>query len=248
MNADIQKIREKLKALLDRARDAGSSDAEIDACMRRAQDLMDKYNLSESDLDEVTGADFREYTINAEAGRRAHDPINRYLAPIVGKFTGVKFYISHKEGVSNVNPIHVFGLDADVEYALWLLHSFRKFMDDQWVDYRDWQLGSCTRAELKAERIGFVRGFCKQVAGRLDKMIKENAQGGVSAGTDLIVKKHDLVAQELARRDIRLSAGEALKGRGYGSENGARAGAVAGNAASIGRGVGKSAIAIGDGR
>jgi hypothetical protein len=247
--ADINKIREKLAALLSRARDAGSSEAEVAACMQRAEKLMAQYGLSESDLDDVTAKDFREYTINPPEGRSAHDPIVRYLAPAIGRLTSVTFYIDNTRNEGKLAPIVSFGLEADVEYAHWLIKSLRTFMDDQWVDYKQWQLGACTRNELKAERIGFVRGFVDVVAARLKEMTADRAEGGAESGsTSLVVKKNDLVAKALADRGINLGRGASLSGNGRGSDTGRQAGAVAGNSANIGRGVGQSSIAIGDGR
>lgn len=247
--ADINKIREKLAALLARARDAGSSEAEVAACMQRAEKMMAEYGLSESDLDDVTAKDFREYTINPPEGRKAHDPIVRYLAPAIGKLTSVVFYIDNTRDEGKLAPIVSFGLEADVEYAHWLIKSLRTFMDDQWVSYKQWQLGACTRAELKAERIGFVRGFVHVVAQRLKDMTSDRAEGGVeSGGTSLVVKKNDLVERALADKGVSLGRGTSLCGSGRGSDTGKQAGAMAGNSANLGRGVGHASIAIGDGR
>lgn len=243
--ADIQKIKEKLAALLARARDNGSSEAEVNACLTRAQKLMEEYGVTEEDVDKATANDFRDYSINVPEGQRKHDPVVRYCAPAVGRLTGVTFYINNASGKGDQSPIVAFGLDADVEYALWLMRSLRHFMDDQWATYRDFQLDACTRDELKAERIGFVRGFCNTVCDRINWMVADNAAGGVGTGTSLVVKKNDLVTRELKNRGINLGRGRSMNGRGYGSAHGAHAGAAAGQSASLGRGVGQNRAAIG---
>jgi len=247
--ADIKKIKDRLASLLARAQDAGSSESEVAACMARAQKLMEEFGITETDLDSADGVTFRDYEINVPEGRMKHDPIIRMCAAAVGRLTSVTFYINNISPHSGDKaPIMAVGLDADVEYAMWMLKSLRAFMDDQWVTYRDWSLEACTRNELKAERIGFIRGYCATVCRRINDMIrdyKSKVEGGMGTGTDLIVRKNDLVKAELERRDIHLGRGRSMAGRGYGSEHGSHAGAQAGNSASLGRGVGQSHAAIG---
>lgn len=244
--ADLKAIKEKLDALLARARDSGSSQAEVEACLKRAEKLMAQYGISEADLEDESKLNFRDYTFNVREGRKAHDPVIRYCAPYVGKMTGVTFYIS---GTGNTAPIIAFGLDADVEYALWLLKSLRTFMDDQWTSYVKWELGNCGRAELKQHRIGFVRGFTRRVNERIKEMTyRAKEGGGVGTGTDLVVKKNDIVKRELSNRGLNLGRGRNLSGRGTANADAAAAGSLAGNSASLGRGVGHNSIAIGDGR
>lgn len=249
--ADIKKIKDRLSSLLSRAQDAGSSESEVAACMARAQKLMEEFGITEADLDSADGVTFRDYEINVPDGRTKHDPVVRYCAAAVGRLTSVTFYINNKYSPHKGDAcgIVAIGIDADVEYAVWILKSLRAFMDDQWRDYRDWQLEACTRNELKAERIGFIRGYTDRVVERINSMVrnyKANVSGGVGTGTDLIVRKNDLVAAELDRRGINLGrAGKSMAGRGYGSGHGAMAGAQAGNSAALGRGVGQSRAAIG---
>jgi len=173
---------------------------------------MAEYGLSESDLDEVTTDSFRDYEINVPEGRNKHCPVVRYCAPYVGKLTSVTFYINNK--YHDKCPIIAVGLDADVEYAMWLLTSLRQFMDDQWLTYRDFQLEACTRDELKAERVGFIRGYTRRVNERIQDMIskyKASVNGGMGKGTDLIVRKQDLVKAELERRGINLGRGKSMR-------------------------------------
>jgi len=248
--ADISKIKARLESLLKKARDAGSSEAEVAACMARAQKLMDEFGVTEADLNDADSLTFRDYDINVPEGQNKHCPVVRYCAPAVGRLTSVTFFINNRINpkLGEKSPITAIGIDADVEYAMWLLRSLRSFMDDQWRDYRDHQLEACTRQELKAERVGFVRGYCTRVAQRINDMVakyKAEVSGGVGTGTDLVVRKNDLVKVEMERRGIHLGRGRAMAGRGYGSEHGSAAGAQAGNGAALGRGVGQSRAAIG---
>lgn len=244
--ADLANIKKRLDALLKRARDGGSSDAEIATCMQKAEKLMQEYGLSEADLDEVTADSMRDYQYTVQPGRSAICPVVRYCGAMVAKFTGTIAFVSGN-GQPNARPITFYGLSADVEYATWLLASLRQFMDDQWIDYRDSQLMCCTREELKAERIGFIRGFTSRITQRMAEMMWRNERdSGLATGTDLIVKKNEIVQREFQRKHGKLGGRASVNGTGRGAGTGAQAGAQAGNAASIGRGVGGSGrIAIG---
>jgi hypothetical protein len=246
--ADIRKLKEKLAALLARARDAGSSEAEVEACLKRAEKLMAEYGLTEDEVRGATAESFRDYEIRVPEGREMHCPVVRHCAAAIGRMTGTVFYINSASGLGEKSPIVCVGLEADVEYAMWLLRSLRNFMDDQWLEYRDWSLQACTRAELKAEKIGFIRGYCAKVTERINQMcFRDIDKGGKATGTDIVAVKADAVDAELKRRGINLGRGRSLSGRGHGAASGAQAGAVAGGSASIGRGVGQSRVAIGKG-
>jgi hypothetical protein len=242
---DMTKIKSRLAALLSRARDAGSSDAEIAACMERAEKIMADYGVTEADLADLGADDYRAYTFTLSEGMTRHCPVVRYVGPVVFRFTGCVGYIGKTDNRGQAVEIELFGIDSDVEYATWLLASLRAFMDDQWRDYKKYQLGACNRKELTAERIGFVQGFCKTAASRIRAMITRD-EGGVGTGTALVVQKRDLSMAQLKAKGIDLGGrGHSLGGNGRGSHTGAMAGAQAGNAANIGRGVGQNRMAIG---
>jgi hypothetical protein len=242
---DMTKIKSRLAALLSRARDAGSSDAEIAACMERAEKIMADYGVTEADLADLGADDYRTYTFTLPEGMTRHCPVVRYVGPVVFRFTGCVGYIGKTDNKGQPIEIELFGIDSDVEYAAWLLASLRSFMDDQWRDYKRYQLGACNRTELTAERIGFVQGFCKTAADRIRAMTTRDG-GGAGTGTALVVQKRDLSMAQLKANGVDLSGSKHnLTGTGRGSHTGAMAGAQAGNAANIGRGVGQNRMAIG---
>ena len=241
--ADIQSIKARLTALMNRARDAGSSPEEVATCLRKAQAMMEKYGITENDLDDAANApEFKEAAWRKAPGRKKHDPIVRYCAATVGKYTSVEFWFSPGD-----DAFKALGLDADVEYAQWLLASLRLFMEDQWETYKKFELGPCSREKIKAERIGFIRGFCAIVCGIMEKHIRAASEGGAKTSDTraLVVRKEGLVKREMERKGIHLRSGRSHAGRGHGTMSGQSAGAAAGKQFSFGRGVGKSYAAIG---
>tara|TARA_R110000822_G_scaffold12174_1_gene44162 strand:- start:2640 stop:3359 length:720 start_codon:yes stop_codon:yes gene_type:complete len=236
--ADITKIKERLAALLTKSRDAGATPAEVADAMKMAQKIMAKYGVTESDLDALKASDWRQVGISMPQGQTKHCPVVRYCAAMVGKVAGVKFWFDGDQ-------IQALGIDADVEFALWLLTSLRQFMDDQWTDYRDWQLGKVSRKTLVLERVGHVRGFTTVVNARLREMVDAAAPSGFDASTALVVRKEGLVNAEMKRRGINLGGAANMAGKGRGSATGQAAGAQAGGAANLGRGIGQNRVAIG---
>ena len=239
---DINKVKEKLAALLARARDAGSSDAEIDACMARARKMMETYGLSEDDLESVTAESFKEYRSYVKPGKKTHSPVWRYCSVAIGRFTGTKPYVTKEEGhTGKKSPIVFFGLESDVELAVWLLNSLEAFMLDRWAMYKKTYRGPAS--ELKAEMVGFIQQYCRTVSERLiDAAEFVHKPGSEEAkSTALVVKKSEVVQAEMARRGVHVGGrGANLGGGAHGSASGKSAGRAAGQAANIGRGVGQS--------
>ena len=247
--SNIKSIKAKLAALLARARDAGSSDAEIAACMTRADKIMEEYNLSESDLDNVTSASFRTYAFTTPERQTRLCPVVRHCAANAARYTATQVWLSGTNEHGHAATLQVFGLEADVEFCSWLLKSWRDFMDDQWIAYKD-HMPATDRRTMTSERVGFVQGFTGTINKRLSDHIRDaklQRDGGVKTGFALVVKKNDLIAREMSDRGINLGKEtRGVNGNGRGTASGANAGAQAGARANVGRGVGKAHIAIGN--
>lgn len=245
--ADISKIKSRLAALLRKARDAGASDAEVAEALNAAQKMMDKYGVTEDDLETVTQEDYRTAEFGKPAGRKNFDPILRYCGPAVCQMTGVLGV--YKKSPQGGETIEFYGLDADVEYATWLIHSLQLFMNDQWDSYKRWDMkNGLSRQQLMAEKIGFIRGFCDGVNRRMAGMMDNGGNTKTETGTALVVKKKDLAKRHYEATHGPVGGGVNLSGSGTGSMSGAAAGSMAAQSASLGRGVGTNAIGITDQR
>jgi hypothetical protein len=245
-NENIESIKDRVSALLRKASDSAATEAEAEAAMRLAQKLMAKYQVTEADLDKGGNA-FKEYDReskwSAKKNERYLHPIERYCAVIVGRFCGVKPYTAADNDGNLV--LRLFGLDSDVELANWMLTAFIQQFETDWEIYKNFQLGTKRLVTIKDARKSFAHGFTQAINKRLeDWMFRKCDNVEQNDGTALVVRKLDLVEQKLRESGVFLSAG---RHRGdAGSNSGARsAGFMAGSRAETGRGVGKSAIAIG---
>lgn len=234
---DVNKIKEKLAALLARARDAGSSEAEVAACMARAQKMMETYSISEEDLDKVTADDFVERDFYKREGAKNISWVDRYLGGAIAKLTGT---VASTDG----HVVTYHGLMADVEFAVWLRNSMLTFMADQWETYKMFNTAGMSRDQIVMEKKGFIRGFVEAIQKRIYAMINE-ASPIEGKGTALVAKKQEVVKAHYAANGKRFSGTYDGRGAGVASASGAAAGYSAGMAASMGRGVSQGAIAIG---
>lgn len=244
--ADINKIKARLDALLRKARDGGSSDAEIAEAMAAAQRLMQKYGLSESDIENMSADEMREYAWEKPAGRKNFDPVLRYLAGSVCEHTGCVGVLDKGVYYPDRGEVIVFyGGDADVEYAAWLIKSMQDFLNDQWEQYKKWDMPTrISRDELRAERIGFVRGFCKRMRERFRELKTRDGELHEGKGTALVQRKTDLIQRKVEEKFGPLGGSANMAGRGRGSGTAAGAGYTAAGGMDIGRGIGQGAIAI----
>lgn len=248
-NENINDIKERVGALLRKAADPACSEAEADGAMRLAQKLMEKYQVTEADL-AVGGNAFKELdrvgTLHKKTGEYYLHPVERYCAVIVGRFCAVKPYTVSDEGALK---LRLFGLESDVELATWMLTAFVQQFESDWERFKKVELGSKRFVTIKDARLSFARGFCDAVNKRLNDWLyrRENdIENSPTEGTSnaLIIKKFDLVEQELRKRGVHLS--RANHRGNAGNHEGARgAGYMSGSRAETGRSVGGGAIMIG---
>lgn len=251
-NENIQDIKDRVRALLMKAVDAAASPSEAEAAMRMAQKLMEKYQVSEADLGGLREDDWRYGETKAEhhktRGYYLH-PIDRYCSVVVGKFCGVIPY-KVDEGTPQFRMV-LFGLDADVELAQWMLAAFKKQLDHDWELYKRYQMESKRLIDVREARMAFVRGFTSAVTQRLnDWMFRDVPKAGQSpnkgSGHDLVLRKANLAIDELARRGIHLGATDSKARRGTVDHAAAGAGFNSGKAVQVGgQQVGGARIAIG---
>lgn len=235
---NVESVKDKVRALLAKAMDPAASEHEASGAMAAARKLMAKFDLSEEELMKAKGEDFKEFSWEVRKtskGDVALHPVDRRCSVLLCKFCGVVPYVYD-------GKVHLFGLENDVELAKWMLHSLRGQFDKDWEIYKRFELGSRRLVNVKEARISFSAGFAKAINERMKNWIYRETQSP-ETGTSLVVKKNELVAEEMRKRGLRLGA----KGKAPVGINAAAAGAGynSGKAAETGRGVGGSYVAIG---
>lgn len=233
---DIQTIKERVHSLLMKAADAAASPSEAEGAMRLAQKLMAEYQISKDDMMRVSTDDYR---FARREGKRVKDevivhPVERYCAVIVGQFCGVIPYIEDK------TTLVLFGLDADVALAEWMLAAFKEQFEHDWLLFKRFQMQSKRLLDLKEARKSFIHGFTKAVRERLEKWLYRKTTAGQSPergtgdGTDIAIVKQDSARSELSHRGINLGHSSGRRGDAGSDSFAAGAGYNAGKSASVG--------------
>jgi len=240
MAVDKEKLKETIKSLLTKSSDSGASASEAAACMAKAQKLMKKNDISESDLAHVE-AD--EYRYRDEMGRRTRDgkaafhPIDRFLGLRVAKFCGCIQYWDITT-LDNKRYIRYFGRDMDVEYCVWMLESFKQQADNEWRIYKN-KRASRRNVDLVQERVAFYRSWSRAVWGRMEAWVCENDElASDGSGTALALVKSDLTIRRLGELGVHLGSGGPMGKMGH-NDKASAAGAMAGGRADVGRSVNK---------
>lgn len=202
------KIAAKVRALLSKKVQNGCTEQEALDAARKAAELMREYQLAASDV-ELLEDGFAENFIGDK--RKDEFPAYSDLAGTIARLTGTEA-IAHRDREHGAR-ISFFGLKADADFALWLCSSLGDFI-----------LAGCSRfiIEQKAAapmngrstaamwKRSYITGATIRIAERLAELAdaQESALRAPSASKSLVVRgKHDLVAEELARRGVRLTQG-----------------------------------------
>lgn len=241
-------IREKIQALMAKAMSTGVTDAEADAFMKKAQELMTKYGVSESDLKAASEKEesWREYNIRAEAtrdGRWKWHPVDRTLTSTIARFTGCFTYVHRPAGEA---PAKVFyGLEQEVELANWILAGLREKFDRDWSTFKYIDRERKSLRNLANERKAFTLAFSDEIVRRVSSFEQRTQD---TNSTALVVQKCELARQKLEAKGMAFVSGSAGNFAGANrSAEAAGAGKMSAAGASLGRGIGKTSIAIGHG-
>jgi hypothetical protein len=237
-------VEQKIRDLMAKATDPASSEAEAETAMKMAKKLMDKFDLTEADVAE-RGED--AFTMSYHEGRKtkygtAFHPVDKYLGGYIALFCGCRSWISRKGGGPDCTVY--FGVDSDVEFALYLRGAWMRHFDIQWEIFSQDARRIKDRA---AARQSFSIGFAKEMRDRLDRWNTRQNDHVTTSGDSshaLVAKRLDLVQAEMERRGIKLGWGAGVKSFGD-HMTAAGAGANAARSASVGRGVGGGVKQIG---
>jgi hypothetical protein len=232
---------EKIRDLMRKATDPASSEAEAETAMKMAKKLMDKFDVTEEDIERAGEAAFTEERF---AGRKtkygtAFHPVDKYLGGYIALFCGCRSWVHRWSRINDeaVDETVYFGVDSDVEFAMYLRAAWIKHFDAQWEIFAQDARRLKDRA---AARQSFSMGFAREMRDRLDRwnsVKNDTVTTGGDSSQALVAKRLDIVGAEMERRGIKLGHGQPI--RSYGDHmTAAGAGINAARSASVGRGVG----------
>lgn len=243
MQEDRTKILGKIKALLETK---GCSESEAMARLDKAAELMARYEVSRSEVDNAATDDrygFRRRPF-ARKGRsgRVRLPEVAALVRSVSELCDCEALLQDRGAV-----LSFFGTPLDTEVAHFMVDMLRNVMESSWRHYSR----SLEAAEQKARgfhgreiRSSFMMGFAKRVKARIAEIVaaKNATVAATEKGRALIVVKNALVKErynDVKPEDTRQRAARISTGRG--SHAAMAAGEAAGNRVELGaRGVGQN--------
>jgi hypothetical protein len=223
MMRDLEKIKEKIKALLSKTVANGCTESEMFAALAKAQALMDTYEITDADIREAKEEAAMQHTEAPETD----DPhrIKWHLSHGVSKFCGVQIYRHGK-------VLACIGMKSDVDQAMWLLDTLADFVFEELHKHLVGDVSP--RVERRTVMRVFVEACCWRISERLLDLIKQSESVRTLNGTELLVVKDAAIAAYMKDNGIRLRTCSGGGPRNH-NEAAAAAGRAAGNKATFGR-------------
>jgi hypothetical protein len=228
---DRAEIIRKIQALRARAADAASTEAEAAMAARKAQELLDKHNLT---LDE---AEVRADGVGSQTWDNGGDraPAVVFALPFICDALNVEHFFTG-------GRISIVGAPADVEVALYYIDLVEN------AAWRCWKAFMATphyryvrvngRASPRKIGIDYRKGVAVRVGDRIRKQASADKASPESSGNALVLVKNQLIDEWMAKNGIK------TKARGMGTlSDSFSIGLRDGAAVPISRGVGSSHVA-----
>jgi len=235
-------IAKRIRSLLNKTIENGCTEEEAMLAADKAGELMDKYDLSFSQVQMKKQKIGRTtyYTHTRKDGTpdknasRAHEV--SYAVGAVAAYCDCEVWQSGAD-------IVFFGMPKDREIAEYLSALIKTAMES---DFKAYKKSPDRDSEVHGKRLrtSFMAGYTRRVSARLRDMKKARDAGHKTTGKELVVVKMAVVTEAFAALNLNLRNSAR---RSNGTEHGAySAGKAAGNRVSINAGVGskKSAGAI----
>lgn len=194
--ADRDDVIARIMALRARARDAGSSEAEVEASARIAARIIAEHNVTEDELRE-RGTDGIGEALHNKGRSEAH-PALKACAFQIGQLTQTM-------GLYAGGQHKFVGQPEDVAFAVYLCELVQGASERAYKAHRAetdanpiLRPSAKSRAARRSYRTHFLFSFGGAVAIRMNRMVRERKEARHSAtGTDLVVVKSELIQSYL---------------------------------------------------
>jgi hypothetical protein len=195
--SNIEKIRNKISALLKKTEANGASEAEAAAAMTIAAKLMSEHGVTMSDIKQNTEAarDFIKRHVNE--GAKNLSVVDKVVLTAIAAYTDTKVWNSKefdgfkmgkkKMGIKYSSRVMFYGYSVDVELANYIYKICSSAVETEWKKYA----GSVPVGARARARVTFQLGMAIRLRDRLLEMKKINVKE--TNGTDLVVLKKQLV-------------------------------------------------------
>lgn len=233
--SERDKVISKIRALLSKTVENGCTEAEALSALSMAQAMMDAYEVTEADLNEM-----RQESAIKETMKDMRDPhhIRAHLTVAISRFTNTKVW--RHEYKSQKWRYNFVGLRSDVDFALWLTETLTMFVQRELKNYI-WK-NDYTGLEPSTKRKvinGFVFGACNRISERMIELADNSEDHASKNANALVVIKNELIVKKMNELGIELRSprqrGSAIKDDAY------QAGKAVGDKANFGRPMGGEA-------
>jgi hypothetical protein len=191
MNAQRDRIREKLRRLLSMTVDNGASEAEALAAAAAAARLMAEHNMAYRSVEEIDAEGFSNDTrdwFKGAKGRHRSAPLPaavRCLSAICD-LCGVEHMFDTWTG-----RLTFFGAPSDTDVAHYLVVIISRAMDREWEAQRR----TLPAAAARKQRASFYLAMSIRIAQRLFAMAEEQRPAASATGTSLFIVKNAMVRE-----------------------------------------------------
>lgn len=211
----------KVRAMLAKTIENGCSEAEAVAAMQMAEDMMNKYEITEDDLK----LENEKAIIDILHVVRDPYKIAWKLAYWIAKFTETKSYGRHSR-------IKYAGLKTDTDFAVWLTETLTRFVQAELKSYM-WKHGY-QKLDPSRKRIvinGFVAGCTGRINTRFEEIVSKRQT--VTNSTALVLAKNALIEEAIKDENIAPASYRGRTAKLFGGSY--REGLNSGDKASFGR-------------
>lgn len=197
--ADLEKLKTRIQGLRAKTTDNGCTEAEALSAAAKVAELLDRYDLSLTDV-EIRDAlcERREYATH----HNKRIPLGDCIGAIA-KFCDCRVW-REKSPTGDARYVF-FGLSADVEVAHYLtdlIDGAVRFELGRYKTTTDYQ--RFRHQERHRANASFTLGMIASIADKLTAMKAGRDRANSNAGRDLVVLKSAVVDAELARLDLKL--------------------------------------------
>ena len=198
-STELARVKTRIKALVEKTVSNGCTEAEALAAAEMVGRLLERYALS---MDEIDVREARCVQAEVSTGSRRRRPIDGCV-PAIARFCDCKVWLARGEqGASYV----FFGFEPDTALAVYLFGVIARAIATELIAFRTAN-PRLQGLRLRTASASFQHGMAARLSQRLEAMHQAReatVAAQRSAGTALILVKHQVVEEAFREQQVRL--------------------------------------------